>query len=152
MSGRPSDGAGAPLAGAPSSAAAASVERATESRLISGSRRVCGAFFVGAGVLHLVRPRTFEQIVPPGFGDAHALVLLSGAAEIIGGLSLACGNARWFSRWWLTALLVAVFPANVYMALDPGKTGSFGFPRWALWARLPLQAGGIWGIWAVTGR
>jgi uncharacterized membrane protein len=117
---------------------------------IRRSRRVCGVFFVGAGVLHFVRPRTFEQIVPPGFGDPHTLVLLSGAAEIIGGLSLARRDARWFSRWWLIVLLVAVFPANVYMAVDPGKTGSFGLPRWLLWARLPLQGAGIWWVWSVT--
>jgi uncharacterized membrane protein len=121
-----------------------------ESRAIRRSRRVCGAFFVGAGMLHFARPRTFEQIVPPGFGDPHTLVVLSGAAEIVGGVSLALPDARWFSRWWLTGLLVAVFPANVYMALDPGTTGSFGLPRWLLWVRLPLQGAGIWWVWKIT--
>jgi uncharacterized membrane protein len=111
---------------------------------------VCGAFFVAAGILHLVRPRTFEQIVPPGIGDPRTLVLLSGLAEIVGGASLARRDARWFSRWWLTGLLVAVFPANVYMALDPGSAGDFGLPRSALWARLPLQAVAIWWVWSVT--
>jgi uncharacterized membrane protein len=115
-----------------------------------GSRCVCGAFFVGAGILHFVRPRTFEQIVPPGFGDPHTLVLVSGAAEIIGGASLARPDARWFSRWWLIGLLVAVFPANVYQAVDPSSAGTFGLPRWVLWARLPLQAAGIWWVWTVT--
>jgi uncharacterized membrane protein len=119
-------------------------------RTARASRCVCGAFFVGAGVLHFATPQTFEQIVPPGFGDPHALVLLSGAAEIIGGLSLARRDARWFSRWWLIGLLVAVFPANVYMALDPGTTGSFGLPRSLLWVRLPLQAVGIWCVWNIT--
>jgi len=114
------------------------------------SRRVCGAFFVGAGVLHIVRPRTFEQIVPPGFGDPHTLVFVSGLAEIIGGASLFHGGARRFSRWWLIALLVAVFPANVYMAVDPGTAGTFGLPRWLLWVRLPLQAAGIWWVSSVT--
>jgi uncharacterized membrane protein len=121
-----------------------------ESLWIRGSRLACGTFFVGAGVLHFARPQTFEQIVPPGFGDPHALVLVSGAAEIIGGLSLARRDARWFSRWWLIALLVGVFPANVYMAVDPGATGTFGLPRSALWARLPLQGVGIWWLWTVT--
>jgi uncharacterized membrane protein len=121
-----------------------------ESRATRRSRSVCGAFFVGAGVLHLVRPRTFEQIVPPGFGDPHAIVLISGVAEIVGGMSLARRSSRWFSRWWLIGLLVAVFPANVYMAVDPGTTGSFGLPRWMLWARLPLQGVGIWWVWTVT--
>jgi uncharacterized membrane protein len=124
--------------------------RLPESPGIRGSRLICGAFFVGAGILHLVRPRTFEQIVPPGFGDPQALVLLSGVAEIIGGVSLARRDARWFSRWWLIGLLVSVFPANVYMAVDPGTTGSFGLPRWLLWVRLPLQGLGIWWVWSIT--
>jgi uncharacterized membrane protein len=114
------------------------------------SRRACGAFFVGAGILHLVRPRTFEQIVPPGFGDPRLVVFVSGLAELVGGASLARRDARWFSRWWLIALLVAVFPANVYMAVDPSSAGTFGLPRWALWARLPLQAVGIWWVASVT--
>jgi uncharacterized membrane protein len=114
------------------------------------SRAICGVFFVGAGILHLVRPRTFEQIVPPGFGDPSALVMISGIAEIVGGASLAVRDVRWFSRWWLVLLLIAVFPANVYMAVDPGVTGSFGLPRWLLWVRLPLQGVAGWWVWAVT--
>ncbi len=114
------------------------------------SRGACGALFVGAGILHLVRPRTFEQIVPPGLGDPAAIVLLSGVAELVGGASLAVVGARRFSRLWLTALLVAVFPANVYMALDPSRTGAAGLPTWLLYARLPLQPGLIWWVWRVT--
>jgi uncharacterized membrane protein len=121
-----------------------------ESRAMRGSRRACGAFFVAAGILHLVRPRTFEKIVPPGFGDAHTLVVISGLAEIVGGASLARRQARRFSRWWLIGLLVAVFPANVYMAVDPTRAATFGLPRWLLWARLPLQAVGIWWVASVT--
>jgi uncharacterized membrane protein len=121
-----------------------------EPRAVRASRGACGALFVGAGILHFARPRTFEQIVPPGFGDPHTLVLLSGAAEIVGGVSLARRNARLFSRWWLVALLVAVFPANVYMALDPGTTGTFGLPRWLLWVRLPVQGVAIWWVASVT--
>jgi uncharacterized membrane protein len=122
---------------------------AGESRVIRDSRRVCGVFFVGAGVLHLVRPRTFEQIVPPGFGDRQ-IVVISGLAEIVGGASLARREVRRFSRWWLIALLIAVFPANVYMAVDPAATGTFGLPRWLLWLRLPLQGAGIWWVASVT--
>ncbi len=103
------------------------------------ARPACAAFFVGAGLLHFVRPRMYEQIVPPGFGDPATVVALSGAAEIVGGLALAGLAARRIPRWWLTGLLVAVFPANVYMALEPDRTGGSGLPGWLLWARLPLQ-------------
>ncbi|MGI8803675.1 MAG: DoxX family protein [Solirubrobacteraceae bacterium] len=113
------------------------------------SRGLCGAFFVGAGILHFVRPKMYEEIVPPGFGDPPTVVLISGAAEIVGGLSLAASGGRRLSRWWLVGLLVAVFPANVYMALEPQRSG---LPGWLLWARLPLQPLVIWWVWAVTRR
>ncbi len=114
------------------------------------ARGVGGAFFVGAGILHFVRPRMYEQIVPPGFGDPATVVMLSGAAEVIGGLALASSVGLRATRWWLVALLVAVFPANVYMALEPQRTGAAGLPGWLLWARLPLQPLLIWWIWRVT--
>lgn len=117
---------------------------------VTPAEGVLGAFFVGAGILHLVRSQTFEEIVPPGFGDPHTLVVISGLAEIIGGASLAWREARWFSRWWLIGLLVAVFPANVYMAIDPTGAATFGLPRWLLWVRLPLQGAGIWWVLSVT--
>ncbi len=116
------------------------------------SRGLCGAFFVGAGVLHFVRPKMYEQIVPPGFGDPRTMVMLSGAAEIAGGLGLAREAGRHLSRWWLVALLIAVFPANVYMAVEPDQTGGANFPTWLLWARLPLQAWAIGWVWSVTRR
>ena len=110
------------------------------------SRRLCAAFFVGAGVLHFVRPRMYEQIVPPGFGDPSTVVAISGIAEIVGGLALVTIAGRRISRWWLVGLLVAVFPANVYMALEPDRTGGAGLPGWLLWARLPLQPALVWWV------
>jgi uncharacterized membrane protein len=116
------------------------------------SRGLCGAVFVGAGLLHFLRPKMFEQIVPPGFGDPAAVVMLSGAAELAGGLALATAGGRRISRWWLVGLLVAVFPANVYMALEPERTGAAAIPGWLLWARLPLQPALIWWVRRVTRR
>lgn len=116
------------------------------------SRSLCGVFFVGAGVLHFARPRMYEQIVPPGFGDPATVVAISGVAEIAGGLLLASPVGRRLSRWSLVALLVAVFPANVYMALAPERTGGAALPVWLLWARLPLQPLLIWWVWRVTRR
>jgi len=106
--------------------------------------------FAGAGVLHFVRPKMYEQIVPPGFGDPHTLVLVSGVAEIVGGVAMARGRPRWFARWWLLGLLACVFPANVYMALEPDKFKQV--PGWALWARLPLQPLACLWVWQLTRR
>lgn len=107
------------------------------------------ALFVGAGVLHFVKPRLFAAIVPPMLPAPMLLVYLSGAAEIIGGLGVLVPSLRVWAGWWLIALLVAVFPANVYMALEPAKFGIA--PVW-LWLRLPLQAVLIaWVWWATRG-
>jgi len=116
------------------------------------SRLVCGAVFVATGILHFSRPRSFERIVPPGFGDPRLLVLLSGAAELAGGLAIIGLRERRAARWWVVALLVAVFPANIYMALEPDRTGAGSLPGWLLWARLPLQPLLIWWVWTVTRR
>jgi uncharacterized membrane protein len=103
------------------------------------------AVFTLTGTLHLLAPQTFDRIVPPGLPmDARAATLLSGAAEVAGGLGLLHPATRPAARWGLIALLVAVFPANVYMAQEPR---SFGVPAWAAWARLPLQPLLMWAVW-----
>lgn len=107
------------------------------------SRGLCAIFFTAAGILHFVRPKLYEQIVPPGFGDPHSLVLASGVAEVVGGIAIARRRQRWFARWWLLGVLSAVFPANVYMALEPDRFKDV--PAWALWARLALQP--LLGLW-----
>lgn len=124
--------------------------------MVSGrglSRVVLAGLFVGAGVLHLVRPEPFERIVPPGLPAPSLLVLVSGLAEILGGAGLLPARTRRAARWGLGALLLAVFPANVWMALDPVAAGVPEVPRWVLWARLPLQPLLMaWVWWAGGGR
>ena len=95
--------------------------------------------FIGAGVLHFVRPRFFEVIVPPYLPAPHALVLISGAAEVAGGVGLLIPPLRRAAGWGLVALLLAVFPANVYMWQANVAVDGESLPRWALLARLPLQ-------------
>lgn len=96
------------------------------------------AFFAFTGVMHFVRPALFEAIVPPGLPAPRMLVALSGAAELLGGIGLLVGPARVWAAWGLLALLVAVFPANVFMAQQAHRFRRIG-PPWAMWARLPLQ-------------
>ncbi len=100
-----------------------------------------GLVFVLAGTLHFVSPRTYERIVSPYLPAPLALVLVSGAAEVAGGLGAAFGGPRMrrFSGWGLILLLAAVFPANVYMALHPQEIPGLEVPRWIFWLRLPLQ-------------
>lgn len=101
------------------------------------SQRLLGAFFLGAGALHFARPEMYEQIMPDYLPAHRELVLASGAAEIAGAAALVFAPVRRAAGWWLTALLVAVFPANVNMTLHPERYPAI--PRALLWARLPLQ-------------
>jgi len=112
------------------------------------SRWLLSAFFLGAGVNHFVMPGPYEKIVPPGMGDAKRLVQISGVAELAGGLGVLLPWARRPAGIGLMALLVAVFPANLYMARSPERFAKI--PRWALYARLPLQPLAMWWTWSAT--
>ncbi|HEY5054172.1 MAG TPA: hypothetical protein VII45_12260 [Solirubrobacterales bacterium] len=117
------------------------------------SRRLLVAFFTFTGVMHFVIPRNFEAIVPPSVPDARGAVIVSGVAEIVGGIAVLHPRTRSFSRWWLLGLLVAVFPANIYMAVNPEQIKGLDLnriPRWALWARLPLQPLAMLWVWRAT--
>lgn len=78
------------------------------------------------------------------------LVAISGACEILGGLGLLVPATRRWAAWGLVALFVAVFPANVNMAIHRLPFGKFPVPVWALWARLPLQAVLVAWAWTLT--
>jgi uncharacterized membrane protein len=108
-----------------------------------------GIAFVGAGVNHFVMPRAYERIVPPSL-KAHSrdVVAISGVAEIVGGLGVLLPWTRRPAALGLIALLAAVFPANLHMARSPEEFRRI--PRWALYARLPLQPLMMWWAWSVT--
>jgi uncharacterized membrane protein len=102
-------------------------------------RVLCGPFFVAAGVLHFARPRMYEAIMPDYLPAHRPLVYASGAAEALGGAGLVHPATRRLAGWWLIATLVAIFPANVWMAQHPERYRLRG-GRATLLARLPLQA------------
>jgi uncharacterized membrane protein len=105
---------------------------------------------VAIGMLHFVAPAGFVSIVPRALPAPHALVYISGAAEIAGGLGLALPSTRRLAAWGLVALYIAVFPANVNMAINHLPLGDQPVPTWALWARLPLQFALIYWAWRYT--
>jgi len=115
---------------------------------VTWSQRLLSVAFIAAGTLHFLRPEYYEQIMP-GYLPAHReLVLISGAAEIAGGVGVAFSRTRRAAGTWLIALLVLVFPANLNMALDPERFRSIA--PILLWARLPLQGLLIWWAYRAT--
>jgi uncharacterized membrane protein len=113
------------------------------------SRRLLAAFFVGSGVNHFVSPRFYRAIVPPRLQPhAKRVVEVSGVAEVLGGLGVLLPRTRRLSGLYLIALLAAVFPANLFMAREPERFKRV--PRWALYARLPLQPLMMWWAWRAT--
>lgn len=105
---------------------------------MSRSRGLLGGFFLSAGINHFLMPRAYQAIVPPNIPvDPGRLVAISGVAEIAGGVGVLLPRTRRLAGLSLIALLAAVFPANLHMARNPERFRRI--PRWALYARLPLQ-------------
>jgi len=110
-----------------------------------------GAIYAVAGVTHFLAPESFARVVPPELPRPRTLVYLSGIAEFLLGIGMQFDRTRRASAWGIVALLVAVFPANVYMATDDVATELApdrlaGVARAAAWARLPFQA--VLVLWA----
>jgi len=125
----------------------AAVVRAARS---NPSRWALALLMGGAGVFHLVSPGAYRQIVPRFIGHGELVVAASGVAEIACAISLAVPRTRRIGGLATAALLVAVFPANVQMALNGGLPG-LPFPLGtaaAAWARLPLQLPLV--LWALA--
>ena len=123
---------------------------------MSRSRTLLGIFWIFAGTMHFLRAREYEATVPGYIPiSAEDSVSWSGAAEIAGGLMVLPTPTRRLGRWWLTGVLVAVFPANIHMAVSPEQVAARGvpidrLPRWLLWARLPIQPLFLLWAWRAT--
>jgi len=106
------------------------------------TRILLAALFFAAAMLHFFNPRLFLPIMPPQVPFPIACIILSGAAELLGAIGLLVPRRRvqLLTGCWLTLLLIAVFPANIYMAVAHIKIHGFPAHDWMAWARLPLQA------------
>jgi uncharacterized membrane protein len=100
-------------------------------------RVLFAAFFVIAGITHFTNREFFISIVPPYLPWPEMLVYVSGVAEIVLGALLLVPSMRRIAAWGQIALLIAVFPANIHMAMNPQLYP--GTPYAALLIRLPLQ-------------
>lgn len=105
-----------------------------------------GLLYVFAGRAHFTNPDFYLKIMPPYLPWHVELVYLSGVAEIVLGVGMLFPATRVYAAWGIIALLIAVFPANVYH-LTSGGAG-MDIPAWALWARLPFQLVFLaWAYW-----
>jgi uncharacterized membrane protein len=114
------------------------------------ARLLLGAFFLAAGSLHFLRPNPYVAIVPDALPRKRELVYASGVAEIAGGVGVLAAPTRRAAGWWLIATLLAIFPANVNMAVNAERFRSV--PEPLLWARLPVQGLLIAWVWRVALR
>ena len=110
--------------------------------------RFLSLFYVVAGTLHFLRPRVYEAIMPAALPAKRELVYASGVAEIMGGAGVLNPVTRRAAGYWLIATLVAIFPANVNMAVNAERYRKI--PAALLWLRLPLQALLIAWAWRVA--
>lgn len=93
--------------------------------------------YIIAGLNHFRNPGMYIRIIPPFFSNPKLINILSGVAEVVLGILLMVSYTTNFAAWGIIALLIAVFPANLFMYQN--KKASFGLPNWILFVRLPLQ-------------
>ena len=114
-----------------------------EMKSLSTAQRVALIFaavgFIAAGVLHFISTPSYLKIMPPYIPYHLTLVYVSGVFEMLGGLGLLVPQTRRTAAWGLIALLIAVFPANIYMATNPVESGAASLAPVLRWCRLPLQ-------------
>ena len=96
--------------------------------------------YVWVGIQHFLDPAWFVQIMPPYLPLHYEAVYLSGFFEILFGVMLLFQKTRYFAAWGLILLLIAVYPANIYLAFNEVPQKALGISAFAAsWARLPIQ-------------
>jgi len=112
--------------------------------------RLFGPFFVFAGIMHFLKTRSYERIMPPYIPRHRELVYISGVAELAGGAGVLIPATRRAAAWWLILTLIAIFPANLNMAVNADRFAFVAEPL--LWARLPVQGALIAWVWRAALR
>jgi len=98
---------------------------------------IMALFYIMAGTNHFINPDWYVRIVPPILPFKTAIVYISGILEIILGTLLIFPKTRFIASWGLILLLVAVYPANIYVALTNGEV--MDTTPLIAWGRLPFQ-------------
>lgn len=115
------------------------------------ARLRAAAMMAAMGVAHFVVPGPFRRIVPRWFPWRRQAVAVSGVAELASGVLLAVPRTRRAGGWLMLVTVVAVFPANVQMAIDASRgEPQVRVPAWLAWSRLPLQLPMVMRAWSLT--
>lgn len=95
------------------------------------------AIYILAGLNHFRVPRLYIRIIPPALPSPNTINSISGLAEVLLGIALCIPLLSQWAAWGIIALLIAIFPANIYMLTN--AKARMGVPKWLLLLRLPLQ-------------
>lgn len=102
------------------------------------------------GVLHFTNPQPFLDIMPLYLPYHLELVYISGFFEIVGSVGLLVPKTQHAAAWGLIALFIAVYPANIHLALNNPPMDGEIVPAWIRWGRLPVQFVFIYWAWIYT--
>jgi uncharacterized membrane protein len=102
-------------------------------------RSLFALFFVVAGIAHFVFPDAYARIVPPLLPQPKVLVVVSGIAEIAGGIGILVSKTRRMAAFGLVILLIVVFPANIYMAVSHVPFAGLAGKSWLQWRKSRQQ-------------
>ena len=94
-------------------------------------------FYMNVGVKHFIEPEWFLQIMPPNFPHHFQAVYWSGFFELLFGFLLINPKTRFIAGWGIIFVMITVFPANLYLAVNDGAV--MGISKELAWGRLPFQ-------------
>ena len=98
---------------------------------------IMSCFYMNVGVKHFVEPEWFLQIMPPNFPHHYQAVYWSGFFELLFGFLLINPKTRFIAGWGIIFVMITVFPANLYLAVNDGAV--MGISKELAWVRLPFQ-------------
>jgi uncharacterized membrane protein len=118
-----------------------------QKRFRDNARIATGIFFIFTGLSHFLVPGMFMKMMPPVLPAPLFLIYLSGVFEILGGIGLMLARTKKAAAIGLILLLLAVFPANIYVAVNNVQLGGFMSEGIYQWLRLPMQLVLMWWVW-----
>ena len=111
-------------------------------------RVAAGVAFIVASLPHFLTPERYLPMMPPFVMAPEAMIFISGMGELLGGLGLLIPQTARLAAWGLVALLIAIFPANIWVAINGANAAGLPSSPWYTWSRLPFQLVFIWWVLA----